>query len=407
MTAVHIGECGDFIIHTTLDPSCDSTVINETRCVEAYIFPDTLCFPTPGWDGSSIEVNSSCLGDSIHFYIQNVGTAPMSEALNYIVIEDNIMCDQGDFMLAPQAIKELIFEANGSTMRLEADQANDHPGFSMPSTTVEACDPDGDGLFSMGFFNQWPMDDADPFRSIECLTIVGAFDPNDKRATPLGIGPNLFIEPNTDLEYHIRFQNIGNDTAFNVIVLDTLSPFLDLTSIQLGASSFPYDFAVLPERILQFTFNQINLLPEEVDEIASQGFVKFRISQVPNNPIGTFISNEASIFFDRNAPIITNFTFHQVGIPEFISSNSDLEVPMPISVFPNPFQEQTQLVIHDPTFLQEQALFTLYNAQGQIVRQSEITEQVHTIHRSLLPSGIYFYTISHQEQTATGKLVIQ
>jgi len=230
-------------------------------------------------------MDAFCDGDSIRFQITNIGIAPMSEALEYIVIEDNIMREMGDFELAPGQIEEIHFAANGATVRLEADQATGHPGISTPNVTVEGCDPDGDGVFSLGYFTQWPDDDGNPHISIECLEIFGPYDPNDKAALPTGVTENHYIEQNIDIEYKIRFQNVGTADAMTVVVLDTLSPFLDISTLQLGASSHTYQFELLTNNILKFTFDGINLPPEEVDEAGSNGFLKFKISQVVDNLI--------------------------------------------------------------------------------------------------------------------------
>lgn len=53
-----------------------------------------------------------------------------------------------------------------------------------------------------------------------------SFDPNDKAAFPVGYGDEHFIERNTSIDYRIRFQNTGTDTAFNVVIVDTLSAWL-------------------------------------------------------------------------------------------------------------------------------------------------------------------------------------
>jgi hypothetical protein len=66
------------------------------------------------------------------------------------------------------------------------------------------------------------------FKDIHCSAIIMAIDPNDKIATPAGAGHD--IPKDTTLDYMIRFQNTGNDTAFHVIIRDTLSSLLDPTS---------------------------------------------------------------------------------------------------------------------------------------------------------------------------------
>ena len=54
-----------------------------------------------------------------------------------------------------------------------------------------------------------------------------AYDPNDKLVHPTGVqeeGYTLFGE---ELEYTVRFQNIGTDTAFNIRIEDQLDDDLD------------------------------------------------------------------------------------------------------------------------------------------------------------------------------------
>ena len=68
--------------------------------------------------------------------------------------------------------------------------------------------------------------------------LVCAYDPNDKIVSPQGIGDfGGILQDTPELEYTIRFQNTGNDTAFNVVIKDPLSPYLDWSSLEiLGAS---------------------------------------------------------------------------------------------------------------------------------------------------------------------------
>src|SRR5215207_7104874 len=53
-------------------------------------------------------------------------------------------------------------------------------------------------------------------------TVTGSFDPNDISVSPLGFDTEGYITNDELLKYSIRFQNTGNDTAFTVVVVDTL-----------------------------------------------------------------------------------------------------------------------------------------------------------------------------------------
>lgn len=60
-----------------------------------------------------------------------------------------------------------------------------------------------------------------------------SFDPNDKRVEPAGSDSVFhYTELNANLKYFIRFQNCGTDTAFNVVIRDTMDLDLDLNTFQ-------------------------------------------------------------------------------------------------------------------------------------------------------------------------------
>ncbi len=309
---VTIGDCASFNI--TVVPDCD-IALEATACAEAHIYPDEDCrAPDPNWDESSIEVEATCEGDSIQFIIRNVGSGGMVGPSNYRIYEDDLIFVNTQFQLSNGEEYDFKYPTNGSTVRLEADQCPGHPGFSLPRVTVEMC---GELPFSLGFITTAEDDDQDLFVDTECEQVIGSFDPNDKQAMPTGIADGNYISDSTLLEYKIRFQNTGNDTAFTVVVVDTISPALDVTTIHPGVSSHDYEFEYLGGQVVQWTFNNILLVDSNANEPESHGFFKFNIKQKTANPIGTLIENSAAIYFDFNDPIITNTIFHTVGIPEF------------------------------------------------------------------------------------------
>ncbi|MFK7775639.1 MAG: T9SS type A sorting domain-containing protein [Saprospiraceae bacterium] len=137
--------------------------------------------------------------------------------------------------------------------------------------------------------------------------VIGSFDPNDKLVTPLGSGVDGdILATDTMLNYTIRFQNTGTDTAFTVVVRDTLDPnVFDLNSVQPRMASHPFHLDVEGENILVFRFENINLPDSNRTVEGSKGFVTFDINIKPDLPIGTNIQNSAAIYFDYNEPIIT------------------------------------------------------------------------------------------------------
>ncbi|MBK7408884.1 MAG: hypothetical protein IPJ40_12995 [Saprospirales bacterium] len=332
-----IGECGSFDVQVLV--SCEAE-LGQTHCSEAVVYPLEFCNPAPEWDGSQLSVTGSCTGDEVQFEIRNIGQQAMSNASGYIVIEDDMikMMEPID-PLGPGESVALQYPATGATWRVEVIQVPDFPAPSEPSATVEACDADGDGNFSMGFVSMFSQDEYASNVSRDCQENLGSLDPNDKSAFPVGYRETHQITPETRLEYKVRFQNTGTDTAFIVIIRDTLSEWLDPASIRLQATSHPCDLQVLNDRRLVIHFPDILLPDSTTNEAASNGFVQFSIDQLPGNPIGEVIDNQASIYFDYNLPVITNEVFHTIGV-DFVqdvsSANEVVHSLRRLTVSPNP-----------------------------------------------------------------------
>jgi uncharacterized repeat protein (TIGR01451 family) len=133
--------------------------------------------------------------------------------------------------------------------------------------------------------------------------ITGSFDPNDKQCIE---GSKLDISKIGDyLHYQIRFQNEGTDTAFNIIIADTLSDNLDWNTFEYIGSSHTADVKLTNNK-LEFFFANINLPYKAIDEPGSNGWVAFKIKPKPSVVIGDSLNNRAAIYFDFNLPVITN-----------------------------------------------------------------------------------------------------
>ena len=156
-----------------------------------------------------------------------------------------------------------------------------------------------------------------------------AYDPNDKTAIPAGVGSNGYIPLETDwLEYIVRFQNTGNDTAIHVILTDQLDSKFDWGSLQLIASSHPVNITISTEGLASFAHNFIYLPDSLTDETGSQGFVRYKLRIRNEAQIeGAKIYNSASIYFDYNPPIITNTT-----INTFYTCSTVLTYQIPIHI---------------------------------------------------------------------------
>ncbi|MCI4669910.1 MAG: T9SS type A sorting domain-containing protein, partial [Bacteroidia bacterium] len=67
--------------------------------------------------------------------------------------------------------------------------------------------------------------------------------------------------------------------------------------------------------VVRFRFDPIFLPDSTTDLEGSNGFVKFGIQMMPGLPLGSTIENKAAIYFDFNAPIITNTVVHTLVEP--------------------------------------------------------------------------------------------
>ncbi|HRG69371.1 MAG TPA: T9SS type A sorting domain-containing protein [Saprospiraceae bacterium] len=332
---VDVFKNGNFTITVNID--CDSTIIGQTHCVSAEIVPHKDCIIPANWSGASIQLDAKCEDGKNKFRIQNVGTQDMPDPVQYWIVEDDIMPGlKKDIKLNKGSFFDIEYPANGKTYRLITDQVKNHPGLSYPSRAIEACGKNGNGGISTGYYLMFPENEEDPNIAIDCQASRGSFDPNDKSASPIGYQSDHFIESHRTLEYKIRFQNTGNDTAFKVVIVDTLSEWLDLSTLKILNASHPFSFSLI-NRVLSFRFDPIYLPYQSIDDANSQGFVQYSIKPYSKAALGTRLPNTASIYFDFNTPIQTNTTFHTLN-RDFIIVSIKAADPsiLNVNIYPNP-----------------------------------------------------------------------
>jgi hypothetical protein len=404
-----IGQCASFTIHVIADTSA---IFGQTFCSEAHIYPDSVCLPN-FWDGPILEVDANCINDTIHFEIQNIGDATL-QPLQYFVYEDNIIFRTGTTnplgTFGTQTVTEPA--AVGKSYRISINQLFGFPsilGDSVATVAVEGCNPDANGNFNTGFITQVSNGNSSPFIAVDCQQMVGSFDPNDKSAQPEGYDTQHYIEAHTGLDYKIRFQNTGTDTAFSVVLRDTISPYLDLSSIEMGASSHSYTWRIYGQRILEIKFLPIALPDSTTNELASHGFVRFRINQKSNNPIGTLIENTAGIYFDYNAPVITNTTWHTIG-EDFVTTTVSVDqIHAPntsVQVFPNPFKQATNIQVEGIDY--QELRLSVFDAMGRLVYNTQTTGNSIELLRGNLTEGLYFYRLEGDNVLInTGKIIVR
>ncbi|MBD0255853.1 MAG: T9SS type A sorting domain-containing protein [Cytophagales bacterium] len=306
------GACGS--IQLTDSVVCnDPNIRGLTQCTRAWITPANAQTPGVEWDGSDLALKARCGNNGrVRLGLYNTGTGSMTDSTAYRVYLDAQLAFTRNYKLAKGDSLILQVPANGRTVRLEADQRSGHPTKQSTNVTLEACGTNAQGGVSLGYVAQLPGDDAEPEVAEECLPIIDSFDPNDKAVSPGGVTDGHYTPTRSRLDYVIRFQNTGTDVAYKVVVVDTLSADLDVSTLQLGSVSHPYAMKVSGKGrpVLTFTLNNILLPDSNANEPKSHGYIQFSIKPKADLLEKTRIENFADIFFDYNEPVRTNTTFN-------------------------------------------------------------------------------------------------
>ncbi|MFK8005992.1 MAG: T9SS type A sorting domain-containing protein [Saprospiraceae bacterium] len=228
-----------------------------------------------------------------------------------------------------------------------------------------------------------------------------SFDPNDKLVNPSR--NNNFTLFEEDLVYTIRFQNTGNDEAYDIIIRDTLDDNLDPITFRMLSTSHPNSLITSMEadQFLTFNFENIYLPDSTTNFDASQGYVSYLIAPKEGLAEETLIENTASIYFDFNPPIVTNTT-ENVMVSELPTSIHHLggTTRMKIEIFPNP--------VSDNIFIKKEKYETLEyqitDVNGRILMNGELIDEIHNITFTRINSGIYFMKITNP---ATGEYIVE
>jgi len=215
--------------------------------------------------------------------------------------------------------------------------------------------------------------DANPFCNSSYWEVytTGSMDPNDITVSRTKMFNTEFPNP-PFLEYIIRFQNTGNDTAFTVKVDNNLPGFLKLETIQIEAASHPMSFEYQSQsRLMTFHFDNILLPDKFVNEPLSHGFIRYRVQPVDSLVTGNQIKNKASIYFDYNSPVVTNNAITTVVLP--VSLQEINSIATPLMIYPNPGKN-----IIDVEFKNIGVFSTicLSDITGRIVLFKEVVDEV-------------------------------
>ncbi|TXE16399.1 T9SS type A sorting domain-containing protein [Psychroserpens burtonensis] len=139
------------------------------------------------------------------------------------------------------------------------------------------------------------------------------------------------------------------------------------------------------------------------DVEGSQGFVYFRIKPNPGYSIGDIIPNTAAIFFDFNAPVITN-QFDTVFVEDNLSVG-DANF-MAFDMFPNPAKDKVTIRLNANHF--GNVTVHIIDLQGKRILEQYISEGNNLeLDITDLQSGLYFVKLNTNNKSRVKKLIIE
>jgi hypothetical protein len=213
-------------------------------------------------------------------------------------------------------------------------------------------------------------------------TIVASYDPNDKVGTAnvSRSTEQFYLDQDLWIDYVVRFQNTGSDTAFTVVIRDVLEEDLDIESVQILGASHAFTPSFGDTRELVFTFPNILLPDSTTDLLGSQGFVAFRIKPRTGLLPGDLIENSAAIYFDFNEPVITEPSVLTVETSTGLAAN-----PAPgLKLSPVPAHDLLRVDGAGPLLW-----LRIVSADGREVMQRPVRSHVATLDVSHLMPGLY------------------
>lgn len=208
--------------------------------------------------------------------------------------------------------------------------------------------------------------------------VVGSWDPNNKLVTRTNLPDVNYqmistVNPDQSIDYTINFQNEGTAPAVNIVVIDALSSNVDFNSFKFLGASHNVSVKRTGNEV-NYMFPNIMLVDKTTNEPLSHGFIKYRINAVNGLAAGTQISDNAAIYFDFNAPVITNDAVITIVLPQGIN---DVNTGNAVQLYPNPVKGVSKVQ------------FELTKASFVNVEVIDVTGRLQaTLSNEILPAGL-------------------
>lgn len=224
-------------------------------------------------------------------------------------------------------------------------------------------------------------------------TVVNSFDPNDKTCLE---GTSIAKTQVGDyVHYLIRFENTGTANAKNIVVKDEIDTTkFDLSTLVSLNGSHPFATKISEPNIVEFVFENIQL---PFDDAHNDGYVTFKIKTKSTLNIGDSFSNTAKIYFDYNAPIITNtYTTNvqniSLGTSEISRNDKDF------TIYPNPVKDVLKIQSKHEIIKAE-----IYDLSGRVL--NSLNAKGNSVNVSELPKGNYIIKAFTKDRVMVQKFI--
>ncbi len=234
------------------------------------------------------------------------------------------------------------------------------------------------------------------------LNTTGSFDPNDIIVDRTTLYQNEISNP-PFLNYIIRFQNTGNDTAFFVSIENKLPDKLDLNTFEFIDSSHPASIHYVNHSgWMNYKFENILLPDSNINEPESHGFISYRIKPFANLSIGDSINNKANIVFDKNMPIVTNTA--TTIFSQLLNVNHTSQKMDELMIYPNPARHRINL-----QGITESGVLEVYDMSGRNVLSIQVSAQNGDKELELpeLQTGLYLLRFVNKNTSLSAKILIE
>ncbi len=304
-----------------------------------------------------------------------------------------------DFISASLPVKSI----NGQTLILDAGHIQPGECQSFHFVVNVNCDAELGQEHCISAYTSTDSEDCGEIPTardayVDCQENIGAYDPNDKNIFVNGNRNQTYIEPGDKIEYLIRFQNTGTDTAFTVRIEDPITKKFNISSLKPVAASHDYTWSV-NNGMLVVIFEDIQLVDSFKNEPASHGFIKFEIQLDSLTLRGDDVKNLAGIFFDFNKAIITEEVVTVIGQPLNTKEHSFES----ITAFPNP--ANGLVYISGDALSDKPQDLMIYDIHGKLILSQKISYHDNLIDISKCAPGTYLLMMKSGEKVFRGKLL--